>query len=59
MGDHKVKCVYYKVFIMTFCISHFIHAYYKTIKNSLELGNILQTSVSMSRILFELMCQRT
>jgi hypothetical protein len=57
MGDHKVKRVYYEVFIMTFCISLFIHAYYnKTIKNSLELGNILQTSVTLSRILFELTC---
>jgi hypothetical protein len=56
MGDHKVKRVYYKVFIMTFCISPFSHAYCKTIKNSLELGNILQTSVSLSRILFELVC---
>ena len=56
MGDHKVKCVYYKVFIMTFCISLFIYAYYKTIKNSLKLGNILLTFVSLSRILFELIC---
>ena len=37
MGDHKVKCIYYKVFMMAFCISLFIHAYYKTVKNSFEI----------------------